>query len=162
MAMGCGTDLCLAKPIPPIARPLREACRHSRSASCLGLHFDLLEVLNQLGRTLPEPFKRSRCFETKGLRELIALSLVRAHVAAARVLFIRARHSALIGFQQSTSRVSTTIRIACIDCRTSRGESHGLRRATITLQGAKHRVGVVQIAGAVEIATAITAQVMSL
>ena len=58
MALGRRADLCLGEPIPPIAHSLREACRYSRSASCLGVHFDLLEVLNWLGRTLPEPLNK--------------------------------------------------------------------------------------------------------
>ena len=43
--------------------------------------------------------------------ELVALTLVRSHVAAARVLLIGTWHTALVGLQQMTPAVSTAIGI---------------------------------------------------
>jgi hypothetical protein len=49
MAMGRGTELCLAEPVSPTARPLRETSRHPRSIPGPGLHSHLLEISVWLG-----------------------------------------------------------------------------------------------------------------
>jgi hypothetical protein len=93
---------------------------------------------------------------------LVRLTFVCSHVAAARVLLVRARHGALIGLQQMTRGISAATRVARINRGATRGQSHGLRRSAIVLQGTEQRVGVVQVTSAIEVAGAITAQVESM
>ena len=100
--------------------------------------------------------------ETEGIvSKLVALTFIRSHVAAARVLRIGTRLTALIGIQQITLAVGAATRVACINRRASREESHGLGRSAVVLHGPELGVGIVQVATAVKIAGAIAAQVVA-
>ena len=93
---------------------------------------------------------------------LIALTFIRPHVAAARVLPIGTRLPALVGLQHMTLFVGAATRVAGINGRAAREQRDSLRRPAIVPQGAELGVGVVQIARTVEIACVIAAQVVAL
>ena len=63
---------------------------------------------------------------------------------------------------QMTEAVGTAIRIPCINRRAARREGHGLCRPSVVLQRPQHRVGVVQIASACEVAAVIAAEVVAI
>ena len=91
-------------------------------------------------------------------RTLVALPLVRAHVAADAVVFlVRARFAPLIGLQQMTSSISAAVRIARVNRRASLEQRDGLCGAAVVAQLAEFGDGVVQIARATEIAGFVAA-----
>src|ERR1700674_4130935 len=93
---------------------------------------------------------------------LVLLTFIRSHVTTTRVLMVRTRLAALIGFQQMTVTSSAASRVARINRRASRENSHRLGIAAVVVQGAEHRVGVIQVAGIAEVACVIAAQVVAI
>ena len=92
---------------------------------------------------------------------LVVLTFICSSIAAARVLRVGTRHAPLIGLQQMTVAVSAATGVARIDRGASREQSHGLGGSAVALQGSEVGVDVVQIAGAIEIASVIAAQVVT-
>lgn len=60
----------------------------------------------------------------------VLLTFIRTHVAAARVLFVRARQTSLIRFQQVAEAVGAAARVARIDRWATGEKSRGLGRTT--------------------------------
>jgi hypothetical protein len=50
----------------------------------------------------------------------VALTFIRAHVAAASILLVRSRHSTLICIQEMALAIGAAIGIACVNSRTAR------------------------------------------
>jgi len=94
--------------------------------------------------------------------QLVALTFIRSHVATARILWIGAWHTTLIRLQQMTVAVGTATRVASINRWAAGEKSLRLCRAAVVLQGAQHRVDVVHIAGAIEFAAAIAAEIVAI
>lgn len=94
--------------------------------------------------------------------KLIALPFKRTHIAATRVLWVGTGHPALIGLQQMTLAVRTATRVARINRRASREQRNRLRWPAVVSQRAEIGRGVVHIAGAIEIASIVAAQVVPL
>jgi hypothetical protein len=65
---------------------------------------------------------------------LVALTLIRAHVAAASVLFARTRLAALIGLQQMTLAISAASGIARINRRATREQRDSMCRSPVVAQ----------------------------
>jgi len=94
--------------------------------------------------------------------QLVALTFIRSHVAAARILRIGAWHTTLIRLQQMTVAVGTATRVASINRWAAGEKSLRLCRAAVVLQGAQHRVDVVHITGAVEVAALVATKIVAL
>src|SRR6516162_5936988 len=90
------------------------------------------------------------------------LTFIRSYVAAGLVLPVRSWHAALIRPEQMTLAVGAATGVASVNRRANRREGHGLCRSAVVLQRPKQGIGVVHIAGAVEVAAAIAAQVVAL
>ena len=90
------------------------------------------------------------------------LALVRSDIAAARVPLIRPRHASLVGLQQVARPVSAAATIASVDCGASEEQRHRPCRASVVVQKSESRMNTVQVAGAVEIARPVAAQVEAL
>ena len=86
------------------------------------------------------------------------LVLVRSNVACT---VARTRHTPLICRQQPTITVSATTRVACINCRTSRGNGQGRGISTVVLQYSEFGIDLLLLARTVETAGGIAAQVKS-
>src|SRR5437016_4791159 len=91
---------------------------------------------------------------------LIGLALIRSHVAAARVLAIGSRHATLISLQQMALSIGAATLIACVNRWASREQGHSLGWPAVIPQHAQLGVGVVPIAGVIEVARTIAAQVV--
>ena len=100
--------------------------------------------------------------KSSGRFELVRLSLVRSHVAAASVLIIGTRLAALVGLQQMALTIRAAARVACINRRASRKQSHRLCRSAVVLQRSELGVGVVPIAAVREVAGTVAAHVVAL
>ena len=68
----------------------------------------------------------------------------------------------MIGPQQMTLTVSATTWVARVDRRAFGEQRHGLGWATVVLQRAEQGIGVVHIAGAIEFAAAIAAEIVAI
>src|SRR5947209_5864133 len=88
--------------------------------------------------------------------QLIALTFIRTHVAAASVLRVGTRLAALIGLQQMAKAVGAATRVARIDRWATGEQSLGLCWPAIVLQRAEQRVRVFQVARVVEVARTVT------
>lgn len=98
---------------------------------------------------------------TRGIASIL-LTLISADVTAACVFLVGTGHSTLVGSEQMTLAVSAACRIAGINGWAAWEKRHRLRWATIILQRTKQRIDVVHIARPVEIAAAITAEVVTM
>src|SRR6188768_3514370 len=72
LAVGRGTDVCVAQSVPTLARPLRQAGRHRRGVPLARVRPDLLAIAAQdmENRLRPMPsfpgvHRRGRCFSAK-------------------------------------------------------------------------------------------------
>jgi hypothetical protein len=93
---------------------------------------------------------------------LVLLAFIRAHVAAALVLFVRTRLASLIGRQLMTLAVGATTRVAGINRRASREQRDSLRGPAVVPQLPELGISVVQVPGATEIAGIVVAQVVAI
>src|SRR5438445_3922338 len=92
--------------------------------------------------------------------QLIALTFIRAHVAAASVLRVGTREAALIRLQQVTEAVGAATRVSGINGRTTREQRNSWRWPAVVPQRAEYGVYIVQVTGAIEVAAVIAAQVV--
>ena len=67
----------------------------------------------------------------------------------------------MIGLQQMTLSVGAAIRVARVNCRTSLEQRDGLCGAAVVAQFSELGDGVIEIAGAIEIASSVAAQVVA-
>jgi hypothetical protein len=93
---------------------------------------------------------------------LVALTFIRAHIAAASVFLIGTWLTALVGLQQMTVAIGAATRVARINRRASREKRDSLCGSAVVPQLSQLGVSVVQIAGTVEIAGAVAAQVSAI
>jgi hypothetical protein len=93
---------------------------------------------------------------------LVALTFIRAHIAAASVLFVRTRLAALIGLQQISLAIRAATGISGINRRASREQRDSLCRSAVVCQLSELGVGVVQVTCAIEIAGVVAAQVVAI
>ena len=97
-----------------------------------------------------------------GAFQLIALTFIRSHVAAARVFLVGTWHAALIRLQQMTLAISAATGVSRINRRASGRQSLRECRTAVLLQGAKQRICSVQVASIVEHASAVAAQIVTI
>ena len=92
-----------------------------------------------------------------GSLDLVTLELICADVAT----LFWARFAALIGRKQMTLVVCAAVRVARSNRGAAEKQGHCLRRSAVVLQSAEQGVGVVHVAWAVEVASPVVTQVVT-
>jgi hypothetical protein len=96
--------------------------------------------------------------EVSHISPLVALPFVSPHVAAAFVLSVGTWQTALISLQQMAESVGAAARVAGVNCRAAREQRKRLRWATVVPEGSESWVGIVLVAGAIQVTATIAAQ----
>ena len=90
------------------------------------------------------------------------MALVGSDVTASRLVRIGPRHSALVGCQEADEPIPTAASVAGVDCAATGAKRHRPRWAAVVPQWPEPRIDTIQIAGAIEIARLVAAQVETL
>jgi hypothetical protein len=89
------------------------------------------------------------------------LALVGSDVTTPRPMLI-ARHAALVGCQEAAEPIPAAATVAAVDCGATGAKRHRPRRAAVVPQLPEIRIDAIQIAGAIEIARPVAAQIETL
>src|SRR5215469_4611836 len=92
---------------------------------------------------------------SRGARILLLKS---PHIAATPVLSVGTRQTALISLQQMTESIGAAARVAGVNCRAAGEQRNRLRWAPIVPQGPKPWIGIVDVAGAIQVTGTVAAK----